>query len=65
MTPFSYEWQWNVEYLIFFGLLYTALTIIGCGTIFTLIKTWIDLMKDKEKEELHPELDQRVKYTDY
>ncbi|NLD35756.1 MAG: hypothetical protein GX654_02700 [Desulfatiglans sp.] len=49
MTPFSFEWQWNIEYLIFFGLLYLALTIIGCGTLYALIKTWLDLEKDKKR----------------
>ena len=39
MTPFSFEWQWNIEYLIFFGLLYVALGIIGAGITFVVIKT--------------------------
>ena len=65
MTPFSFEWHWNIDYFIFFGLLYTALTIIGCGVGFTYIKSWLDLMKEKEKEEQSPEIEQRLKYTDY
>ena len=44
MTPFSFEWQWNVEYLIFFGLLYIALGIIGTGVIFTVIKTGLQAL---------------------
>lgn len=31
MTPFSFEWQWNIEYAVFFGLLYVALGLIGGG----------------------------------
>ena len=65
MTPFSFEWLWNVEYMIFFGLLYLALTIIGCGMIFSLIKTWIDLMKDKEEDSTPNKIEQRLNYTDY
>jgi len=43
MTPFSFEWQWNIEYLIFMGLLYLALAIIGCGLTFVGIKTVLQL----------------------
>jgi len=55
MTPFSFEWQWNVEYLIFFGLLYTALIIIGCGLVYCIIKTWINLPL-KEEHVARPEI---------
>lgn len=65
MTPFSFEWQWNVEYFIFFGLLYLALTIIGCGIAYTYIKTWLDLLKDKEEDSSPQKINQRLKYTDY
>lgn len=65
MTPFSFEWQWNVEYLIFFGLLYLALTIVGCGTIFAFVKSWFDLMKEKEENGSPKKIDNRTKYTDY
>jgi len=44
MTPFSFEWQWNIEYIIFFGLLYIALGIIGTGIIFTVIKTGLQVL---------------------
>jgi hypothetical protein len=44
MTPFSFEWQWNIEYAIFFGMLYTALTIIGSGLVFVAIKTALQFM---------------------
>lgn len=65
MTPFSFEWQWNIEYFIFFGLLYLALTIVGCGIAYTYIKTWLDLMKDEEEDSSPQKIDQRKKYTDY
>jgi hypothetical protein len=54
MTPLSFEWQWNVEYLVFMGLLYLALAIIGSGLIYALVKTWIALVK--EPEEKPPEI---------
>ena len=65
MTPLSFEWQWNVEYLIFFGLLYLALTIIGTGIVYCIIKTFIDLMQDKEEDFSSRKIDQRLNYTDY
>jgi hypothetical protein len=39
MTPFSFEWLWNHEYAIFFGLLYLALGIVGAGITVVVIKT--------------------------
>ncbi|MFH1241198.1 MAG: hypothetical protein V1689_02440 [Pseudomonadota bacterium] len=43
MTPLSFEWQWNLEYLIFFGLLYIALGIVGVGLVVTVIKTGLQV----------------------
>ena len=63
MTPLSFEWQWNIEYFIFMGLLYLALMIIGCGLVYTWVKTWYDL--DKEKDELPPKIESRSKYSEY
>jgi hypothetical protein len=50
MTPLSFEWQWNIEYFIFMGFLYLALAIIGAGTVYALIKTWIALISEPEKK---------------
>jgi hypothetical protein len=44
MFPFCFEWQWNIEYLIFFGLLYLALITVGCGLIFAGIKTFLQFI---------------------
>jgi len=43
MSPLSFEWIWNVEYIIFFGLLYTALSIVGCCVGVAVIKTAIQV----------------------
>jgi len=51
--------------LIFFGLLYLALAIVGCGTIYAFIKSWIDLMKEKKEDSSAQKIDRRLKYTDY
>jgi hypothetical protein len=44
MTPFSFEWQWSIDYFIFMGLLYLALTVIGCGLTFVAIKTFLQII---------------------
>ena len=41
MTPFSFEWIWNVEYIIFFGLLYTALTIVSTCVGIAVFKNYV------------------------
>jgi hypothetical protein len=63
MTPFSFEWHWNAEYLIFMGLLYVALTIVGSGLIYTFLKTWMDLEQGEHGEP--PEIPTRKKYAEY
>jgi len=44
MLPFIFEWDWSISRLIFMGLLYMALTIIGLGLgtafVLTLIKLY-------------------------
>ena len=65
MTPFSFEWQWNIEYLIFMGLLYIALTVIGCGLVYVLVKTWVNLSATEEAQETPPEISYRSRYSDY
>jgi len=53
MTPFSFEWLWNIEYSIFFGLLYVALGIIGCGMTFVIIKTGLQLFGFMRERHFH------------
>ena len=65
MTPFSFEWQWNDEYAIFFGLLYIALTVIGCGLIYCLVKTWLNLSLPEQPGDTPPEILYRSKYSQY
>jgi hypothetical protein len=65
MTPFSFEWLWNIEYAIFMGLLYVALLVVGCGLAVVWLKTWWDLGQDKEKGAGPPDLTYRNKYDTY
>jgi hypothetical protein len=39
MLPFCFEWTWNVDHIIFFGLLYSALTIVGTCVVIAVVKT--------------------------
>lgn len=64
MTPLSFEWHWNIEYLIFFGLLYIALSIVGCGITYTFIKSWLDY-RNSEEQNMPDKIEQRSKYTEY
>ena len=64
MTPFSFEWLWNIEYAIFMGLLYVALVVVGCGLAVVWLKTWWDL--GQKKEDAPPQdLTYRDKYDTY
>jgi hypothetical protein len=65
MTPFSFEWQWNIEYIIFMGLLYIALTVIGCGLVYVLVKTWLGLPTTEKPPDTPPEISYRSRYSDY
>ena len=53
MTPFSFEWQWNLEFLIFFGLLYIALGIIGIGITVAVIKTGLQVVGFMRERHFH------------
>jgi len=65
MTPLSFEWQWNIDYFIFMGLLYLALLAVGIGLTVTYIKTWLDTHQEEKGETETPELPSRSKYAQY
>jgi len=44
MTPFSFEWEWDIGDIIFFGFLYLVLTIVGLGLSWTGIKTVLQIL---------------------
>jgi hypothetical protein len=65
MTPLSFEWQWNIEYFIFMGLLYLALTVVGCGLVYTILKTFLDLTPGDKSDEAPAEISYRSRYSNY
>jgi hypothetical protein len=64
MTPLSFEWQWNIDYFLFMGLLYVALGIVGCGLAVTWVKTWLDISSDKGGEP-STDISHRSRYSQY
>jgi len=43
MLPFSFEWVWDAGHMIFMGGLWYAVSILGIGMTFCIIKTVIDV----------------------
>jgi hypothetical protein len=65
MTPLSFEWQWNIDYFIFMGLLYIALLVVGIGLTVAYVKAWHDAHQEEEGEPETPEIPSRSKYSEY
>ena len=42
MTPVNFEWIWDMTHMVFMGGVGYALTIIGLGLTYCLIKTLYD-----------------------
>lgn len=43
MFPFSFEWVWDMAHMVFMGGLWYALTILGLGMTYVIIKTILDM----------------------
>jgi hypothetical protein len=66
MTPLSFEWQWNIDYVLFMGFLYLALGIVGVGLIVAYVKTWTHMREEDTSEtRRHGEIASRTKYSEY
>jgi hypothetical protein len=46
MFPFIFEWHWTIDRLIFMGLLYLVLTIVGLGLLTALLMTFTNMQKN-------------------
>jgi len=51
MLPIAFEWQWNIDHGVFFGLFYLALTVVGMGITAALAMTFYDLYSGKEPHD--------------
>ena len=47
MLPFSFEWVWDMGHLVFHGGLWYALSVIGMGMTFVIIKSILDTKQGK------------------
>jgi len=45
MFPFSFEWIWDAGHLVFHGGLWSALTILGLGITYCIVKAALDAAK--------------------
>ncbi len=52
MFPFSFEWVWDMGHLVFHGGLWYALTILGIGMTYCIIKSIVDTVKS-DGSDLH------------
>ncbi len=43
MFPFAFEWQWDLGHLVFFGLLFLALGVLGLSLAYAFFMTQLDL----------------------
>lgn len=46
MFPFSFEWVWDLDHVIFFGGFWYAVSIMGAGMTFCILKAAYDTMND-------------------
>ena len=51
MFPFAYEWIWDVGHMVFHGGLWYALTIIGAGMAYCIIKATRDTLKGNSGDD--------------
>lgn len=45
MFPFNFEWIWDMSHIVFMGGLWYALSIIGLGMTFCILKAVVDSCK--------------------
>jgi hypothetical protein len=50
MFPFSFEWIWDMDHLVFMGALGFAMNIVGAGMTYCIIKAIYDTVKGKDHE---------------
>ncbi|MFP3998594.1 MAG: hypothetical protein ACLFNW_08390 [Desulfobacterales bacterium] len=53
MFPFAFEWAWDIAHLVFMGALWFALSIIGAGLTYCIIKTIYDVATKEVQDNGH------------
>jgi len=65
MFPFCFEWECEPGHYIFIGLLYLALTLIGSGLAYAIIKTCLDLPLMEKGHGHLSEIPSRLRYNQF
>jgi len=47
MFPFNFEWIWDMSHIVCMGGLWYALTILGVGMTYCVVKAVLDTINDK------------------
>jgi hypothetical protein len=53
MLPFSFEWVWDMGHMVFHGGLWYALSVIGMGVTYCVIKAAIDASRGEGAQHHH------------
>lgn len=51
MFPFCFEWSWDIGHVVFMGGLWYALSIVGIGMTYCIIKSVVDCSKDGDGDD--------------
>jgi len=51
MFPFVFEWTWDISHIVFMGGLWYAISIIGAGLTFAIVKSLFDLSGDHDNHD--------------
>jgi hypothetical protein len=53
MFPFNFEWAWDAAHLVFFGGFWFAISILGAGMTFCILKSVYDTIYGNDTSEHH------------
>ena len=48
MLPFCFEWHWDIGHLVFFGLFYAALAVMGASLLVAFLYTMKALLSPSD-----------------
>lgn len=53
MLPINFEWVWDMGHMVFHGGLWYALSVIGLGMTYCIIKSIVDTVQGKGTHHHH------------
>ncbi len=51
MFPFCFEWAWDMGHCVFFGAMWYAVSIIGIGMTYCVLKSIVDVIHESDSEK--------------